>query len=196
MACRGLLRHGRVHVSRVIRQAAAGAAQTTAAAAENQQQLTTARSFAEASALAAQGGPHALILRRSEDMQCRNLMCEKIGGPCLCRVALVLSRCTRLHTLSLADNGLTALPEALFEAKGITDLDLSSNNLTELPRLAQMLPRLERLNVAGNPLVIKAVDLPQQLMHLTVSRDQVSDGSLHALHGQGLDVTVVTLDAG
>lgn len=41
-------------------------------------------------------------------------MCEKVGGPCVCRLALSLSRMHRLSVLDLSNNNLDRLPDAVF----------------------------------------------------------------------------------
>lgn len=53
-----------------------------------------ARSIREASALK---HVRSLLLRRSEDLVCRNMLCEKVGEPCVCRLDLVLSRIPQLQ---------------------------------------------------------------------------------------------------
>jgi hypothetical protein len=55
-----------------------------------------------------------LVLSASPDLLCRNIMCEKVGGPCICRMALSLSRMTALRNLELADNNLVALPDTVW----------------------------------------------------------------------------------
>lgn len=53
-----------------------------------------ARSIREASALKQVS---SLVLRRSEDLVCRNMLCEKVGEPCVCRLDLVLARIPKLQ---------------------------------------------------------------------------------------------------
>ena len=93
-----------------------------------------------------------LVLRSSADLKCVNLMCEKVGEPCICRLARVLSLTTDLERLDLAKNGLTALPEEVFKLRNLRDLDLSHNLLTELPPSVLQLSHLRALDVQGNPL--------------------------------------------
>jgi len=93
-----------------------------------------------------------LALRSSADLKCVNLMCEKVGEPCICRLARVLSLTPDLERLDLAKNGLTALPEEVFKLRNLRDLDLSHNLLTELPPSVLQLSHLRALDVQGNPL--------------------------------------------
>jgi len=79
-------------------------------------------------------------------------MCEKVGEPCICRLARVLSLTPDLERLDLAKNGLTALPEEVFKLRNLRDLDLSHNLLTELPPSVLQLSHLRALDVQGNPL--------------------------------------------
>ena len=67
-----------------------------------------ARSLQDASAaaepteldLSGRGAPH-------EDLVCVNIMCERVGDACICRLSRVLERPSMqgLHTLRLAGNG-------------------------------------------------------------------------------------------
>ena len=76
----------------------------------------------------------ALDLSRSEDLLCRNLVCERVGEPCICRLAVALERhAATLAWLSLAGNGLTQLPAALTALPALRHLDLSANGLSALP---------------------------------------------------------------
>ena len=79
-------------------------------------------------------GSQALDLSRSEDLLCRNLVCERVGEPCICRLAGALERhAATLAWLSLAGNGLTQLPAALTALPALRYLDVSANELSALP---------------------------------------------------------------
>lgn len=82
-----------------------------------------------------------------------NLMCEKVGDPCICRLSRVLSLTPDLERLDLAKNGLTTLPEEVFKLRNLRNLDLSYNRLTKLPSSVLQLSHLRVLDVQGNPLV-------------------------------------------
>lgn len=118
----------------------------------------------------------SLLLSRSSDLSCVNLMCAGVGGGCACRLALSLERmpqlrvvdvsgCAlpqlpdslwslpRLRLLAAADNKLTALPPALAHAQRLETLDLSRNALAGVPwETLASLPHLRRLVLTGNPL--------------------------------------------
>lgn len=82
-----------------------------------------ARSLKEAARLT--NGTKSLILRASEDLICKNMMCAKLGEACVCRLALTISRLPGLQELDLADNDLGVLPESVFELPGLESLDIS-----------------------------------------------------------------------
>lgn len=88
----------------------------------------------------------ALDLSRSEDLLCRNLVCERVGEPCICRLAVVLERhAATLAWLSLAGNGLSQLPASLTALPALRHLDVSANRLSALP---DGFTNLRRLQVA------------------------------------------------
>jgi Leucine rich repeat len=116
-----------------------------------------------------------LLLRASEDLLCRNMMCERLGGACICRLALTLSRCSHLRSLDIAANALAELPDAVFERASLQRLDLSSNVLEAVPASLRLLAQLEDLNIAGNPLQLSVDDIAVLpcLKQLTVSHAQL-----------------------
>ncbi|OQR94779.1 hypothetical protein ACHHYP_00922 [Achlya hypogyna] len=91
-----------------------------------------------------------LLLRKSEDLVCRNLMCERVGEACVCKLSLVLERLPELTHLDVSGNKLGALPPAVAALRNLTELDVSGNRLKSLPSLAQ-LTALETLRVEDNP---------------------------------------------
>lgn len=101
------------------------------------------------------GGVQSLHLEKSGDLICKNLMCGKVGSPCICRVGRwvyqnreVLSGCKEL---SLRSNALHALPDEIFNLPQLTHLDLSDNDLTLVPEEISRLVALEVLYLNGNP---------------------------------------------
>lgn len=71
----------------------------------------------------------SLLLRRSEDLVCQNLMCSKLGDACVCRLAVHLLRLGRLKELDLAGNGLGVLPEPVFELPDLEHLNVSGESM-------------------------------------------------------------------
>lgn len=82
-----------------------------------------ARTLKEAARLTS--ATRSLILRSSEDLVCMNLMCPKVGGACLCRLAVTVSRLQGLRELDIANNDLGVLPESVFELPVLEQLDIS-----------------------------------------------------------------------
>lgn len=95
----------------------------------------------------------ALDLTGSSDLLCVNMVCEKVGEPCVCRLSRVLERNGReLRSLVLAGNKLTQLPASVFELQHLQVLDLSENELTEIPADVMKLESLKILDVRNNPI--------------------------------------------
>ena len=125
----------------------------------------------------------ALDMSRSEDLLCRNLVCERVGEPCICRLAVVLERhAATLAWLSLAGNGLTQLPAALTALPALRYLDVSANGLLALPdgftdlRSLQVAPRL-----CGRCYYQSRVSLRGQLPITLTSRWLLARSGCHAL---------------
>jgi Leucine-rich repeat (LRR) protein len=117
----------------------------------------------------------ALDMRSSPDLKCVNMMCEKVGEACVCRLSRVLEKNGKeLRLLCLADNKLTQLPAVVFELPHLQVLDLSGNALEEIPEAVVNLKSLKVLDVTGNPVrgVPKAV--AKQLYGLVeIRRDDI-----------------------
>ena len=64
---------------------------------------------------------------------CANIMCAKLGEPCVCRLAGVLEECAErqpnVTTLSLENCQLRAVPEAVFLFSRLETLNLKRNLL-------------------------------------------------------------------
>ena len=64
-----------------------------------------------------------LNLSKSEDLICKNLMCEKLGEVCICKLARWASingpSLDNLQALELENNGLTVLPDSVFDLNQI-----------------------------------------------------------------------------
>ena len=112
--------------------------------------LTPVRSLMEANRSPSM---RALDLTGSSDLLCVNMVCEKVGEPCVCRLSRVLERNGReLRSLVLAGNKLTQLPASVFELQHLQVLDLSENELTEIPADVVKLESLKILDVRNNPI--------------------------------------------
>lgn len=85
----------------------------------------------------------SLDLQQSPDLLCVNLMCEKVGDPCICRLSGVLERLPQLKHLNLSQNQLTSIPESIGRLSQLVSLDLSNNKLTELPSSLRGLTQLQ-----------------------------------------------------
>ena len=68
----------------------------------------------------------ALRLQKSTELVCENLMCEKVGEACLCRLSIHLSKLRHLRHLDLRGNGLDRLPE-LWTLPQLETLDVRDN---------------------------------------------------------------------
>lgn len=114
---------------------------------------TVARSFREASKL---NSITSLDLSSSDSFICKNMMCEYVGGSCICRLALWThqnqTKLSTLQSLNLANNELVRLPDTIFELKSLEYLDLSHNKLEMLPKNVTQLSSLTTLDLRGNPL--------------------------------------------
>nr|CCA20920.1 conserved hypothetical protein [Albugo laibachii Nc14] len=93
-----------------------------------------------------------LILKKSQDLVCKNLMCEKIGGACACRLAHILTCVPKLTHLDLSNNSLETIPEAVFGLQDLKYLNLAENKLSSLPQDVMKLQELEYLDLSGNDL--------------------------------------------
>lgn len=77
-------------------------------------------------------------MRASPDLVCHNVMCERVGEACLCRLQLALQRAaasTALVELDVSGNRLAALPQAAVDGsmRALRVLRAEGNRL-ELPR--------------------------------------------------------------
>ncbi|OQS01902.1 hypothetical protein THRCLA_21571 [Thraustotheca clavata] len=93
-----------------------------------------------------------LVLRKSQDLVCRNLMCERVGEACVCKLSLVLERLPQLEELDVSENKLQMLPPSIFQLSKLKQLNVSGNMLTSqsLEQLGQ-LKELQILHVENNP---------------------------------------------
>ena len=119
----------------------------------------------------------ALDLTGSSDLLCVNMVCEKVGEPCVCRLSRVLERNGReLRSLVLAGNKLTQLPASVFELQHLQVLDLSENELTEIPADVIKLESLKILDVRNNPISGIPKDVAKRFYGLVEIRWDGSNG--------------------
>jgi hypothetical protein len=105
----------------------------------------------------------ALLLARSDDLKCVDIMCQWVGDACACRLARALDRRgDALRVLDISGNRLRALPSAVWTMRALEVLDASDNALTPtdvpfddlMDETKDMAPSLKVLNVRGNVAVI------------------------------------------
>ena len=95
-------------------------------------------------------------LSASDDLKCVNLFCEKVGGPCICRIERILARndlVETVETLDLSLNQLTQLPPSLYKLNKMKKLNLRDNALESLKADDFLhLTELDTLDLSKNPL--------------------------------------------
>ena len=104
-----------------------------------------------------------LNLASSSDLTCTNIICEKVGDPCICRLSHALERLKNLVSLDLSGNRLTALPASIGLLKHLEILNASNNDLRELPSTLHDLPCLQMLDISGNPIANKGSEFHSQI---------------------------------
>ena len=97
-----------------------------------------------------------VFLSASEDLKCVNMFCEKVGGPCVCRIERVLARNDLTETveaLDLSVNQLTQLPPSLYKLSKMKTLNLRDNDLASLIADDFLhLTELETIDLSNNPI--------------------------------------------
>jgi Leucine-rich repeat (LRR) protein len=56
---------------------------------------------------------------------CVNMMCEKVGQPCVCKLAKFVSKLPKLKRLDVAGNHLKQLPDSIWDLAELEHLDVS-----------------------------------------------------------------------
>jgi Leucine-rich repeat (LRR) protein len=77
-----------------------------------------------------------IVLSKSEDLVCNNMMCEKVTLPCICRLEKVLDGVDSpesVLSIDISDNALDCLPPSLAKFTRLQHLDLRGNALTNVP---------------------------------------------------------------
>jgi hypothetical protein len=65
----------------------------------------------------------------SEDLICNNLMCERVGDACVCKIARFIEDIPNLRVVELADNNLHTVPDSLYRIEALTHLDLRGKSI-------------------------------------------------------------------
>jgi hypothetical protein len=77
------------------------------------------------------------MLRNAKELICANMMCPRLGQPCMCKLAAVLHRLHELRFLDLSTNSIDCMPEAFVTSEShpkLIGVDISDNQLLDLPR--------------------------------------------------------------
>mmetsp|Transcript_7207 Transcript_7207/g.12785 ORF Transcript_7207/g.12785 Transcript_7207/m.12785 type:complete len:150 (+) Transcript_7207:154-603(+) len=118
--------------------------------------MATVNSIAAAAKTAARGEKVLrLLLAESVDLQCRNIMCEKLEEACVCRLArfVTQTRLVDLIELDITSNRLDVLPTTVFEElPALEKLVLAKNNLRTVPEEVSKLSNLQILDIRENPI--------------------------------------------
>ena len=97
-----------------------------------------------------------ILLRSSQDLVCRNLFCDKVGLPCLCKLEHALSSphldLSKIKRLDLSSNKLTSLPPSIEKMVYLEELNLRENSLCNLPTYLKGLEKLNMIDLSDNPL--------------------------------------------
>jgi len=95
-----------------------------------------------------------LLLSRNEELVCKNLMCENVSLPCLCKLERLLQslKADDLDSLDLSHNNLTTLPPSLIKMKSLQSLHLQGNKFSSFPLTSlESLDFLRYLDITENP---------------------------------------------
>ena len=98
----------------------------------------------------------SLNLSKSEDLVCKNIMCEKLGEACICRLARCLSFTPNVVDIDLSNNGLTNLPDTIYTLENLEKIDLKGNSFSKeeresiKERLHEMKKELEKSKLVVN----------------------------------------------
>jgi hypothetical protein len=97
--------------------------------------MSTARSLTEI--VKASGKIKSLVMVASKDLVCMNMWCEKVTGPCICRLERAIQKMDTelLQEVDLSGNKLTALPPSFSSLTNLRKVNISDNDFTEKPAI-------------------------------------------------------------
>ena len=116
--------------------------------------MSIARSLTDVVKVHKKGGKvGSLLLNASEDLVCTNLWCEKVTGPCICRLERTIQDLDKgaLKKMDLSSNNLTALPPSMAYLSNLQELDISDNNFSQMPEVLKELKHLKHIIDEKNP---------------------------------------------
>ena len=119
--------------------------------------MSIAKSLTDVVKVRKRGGKvGSLLLNASKDLVCNNIWCEKVTGPCICRLERTLQDLDQgaLKKLDLSGNNLSALPPSMAKLSNLQELDISDNNFSKMPEVLKGLEHLEHIVDENNPYTI------------------------------------------
>ena len=132
----------------------------------------------------------SLLLSKSPDLACVNLMCEHVSKGCACRLSLTLERMESLRELDISNNALPLLPDSLFSSLPfLSTVRASSNHLRALPASLRQCKTLEVLDLRENSLEIlplEALETLPLLKSLLLGGNPLSTATLQGLQASRL----------
>lgn len=135
------------------------------------------------------------MLAEARRLRLAGLACERDG----LTKAPALAALGKLERLSLAHNGLTALPAEVGKLAALADLDVSDNKLTAVDPTVLAAPKLQRLDLARNPIrALPGIEASASLREVDVTDVPLTAAEvvrLRALEASGSSIRFVGLGA-
>jgi hypothetical protein len=117
-------------------------------------EMSIAKSLTDVVKVHRKGGKvSSLLLNASKDLVCNNLWCEKVTGPCICRLERTIQGLDQsaLKKMDLSGNNLTALPPSMAKLHNLQELNISNNSFLEKPEVLKELEHLKHFIDDKNP---------------------------------------------